>query len=422
MGLRDLLKKKQGLDEGDGPDPATVKRLAAPEFTFVRSDTYTEEVIHPPGRADSDGSSHLTIDSKGAKDKGRLSLDVFRSSGGRSRSSSVTSSRSTGGGGGTAKRLSQRLHLSRSPVSSENVPQDLPRIIAPDDPEQDKEGQESQWEKRATILARENEKNRSRPHSPVRDASQSLANMRLHDGSSDDAPPNWPLAGPSGPKKGVVSSKETDEKIQEAIRLHEEGDLERSTALFGQLADPKGANNPLSQVLYGLALRHGWGCKPDAAAAVNYLSAAASNAAEIEHLALQAGLKKGGAAKGELVLAIFELANCFRHGWGIPKDPIAAKQVGLHPLPLSRSRRRGHGGQADGQEREAHARSSSSESRCRRSAFFTLHGLTVNSPQYYETAANLGDTGTFVAIIPAALRPALVSSPPARLCLTATAT
>lgn len=45
-------------------------------------------------------------------------------------------------------------------------------------------------------------------------------------------------------------------------------------------------------------------------------------------MALQAGLKKGGAAKGELVLAIFELANCFRHGWGIPRDPVAAKQVG----------------------------------------------------------------------------------------------
>jgi TPR repeat protein len=59
---------------------------------------------------------------------------------------------------------------------------------------------------------------------------------------------------------------------------------------------------------------------------VTFLSAAASNAADVEQLALQAGLKKGGAAKGELVLAIFELANCFRHGWGIPKDPIAAKQ------------------------------------------------------------------------------------------------
>lgn len=72
---------------------------------------------------------------------------------------------------------------------------------------------------------------------------------------------------------------------------------------------------------------HGWGCEPDPERAVKYLSAAASNAASVEELALQAGMKKGGAAKGELVLAIFELANCFRQGWGIPRDPIAAKQV-----------------------------------------------------------------------------------------------
>lgn len=33
-------------------------------------------------------------------------------------------------------------------------------------------------------------------------------------------------------------------------------DLEKSTQMFGQLANPNGANNPLSQVLYGLALRY----------------------------------------------------------------------------------------------------------------------------------------------------------------------
>jgi hypothetical protein len=44
-------------------------------------------------------------------------------------------------------------------------------------------------------------------------------------------------------------------------------------------------------------------------------------------MALKAGMKKGGAAKGELVLAIFELANCFRHGWGVSVDKFAAKQV-----------------------------------------------------------------------------------------------
>lgn len=53
---------------------------------------------------------------------------------------------------------------------------------------------------------------------------------------------------------------------------------------------------------------------------------AASNSAEVEKLALGAGMKKGGAAKGELVLAMYELANCFRNGWGIKKDPTAAKQ------------------------------------------------------------------------------------------------
>lgn len=35
------------------------------------------------------------------------------------------------------------------------------------------------------------------------------------------------------------------------------------------------------------------------------------------------------------MLAIFELANCFRHGWGIKKDPLAAKQVSIHGLSLT---------------------------------------------------------------------------------------
>jgi hypothetical protein len=76
-----------------------------------------------------------------------------------------------------------------------------------------------------------------------------------------------------------------------------------------------------------IVVRHGWGCNPNPTEAVTYLSAAASNAASIEELALKAGMKKGGAAKGELVLAIFELANCFRFGSGVSVDKFAAKQV-----------------------------------------------------------------------------------------------
>ncbi|KAK4131744.1 hypothetical protein BT67DRAFT_149861 [Trichocladium antarcticum] len=305
MGLRDKFRKKNDSEGEASPRPS------APEFTFIRSDTYTQEVIHPPS-ASGDGApnAYLVPEQKPDAAKQRLSLDVFRS--GRNRSASESTPRTPG-----ARRLSQRLHLTRAPASSENVPEHLPEIVVPEGAEADRDGTESQWEKRATMLARENEKHRSRPGTPVHgSAAPVIPKLRLGDTS------------PSGsePQGKAVSSKAIDEDIQEAVRLHEAGELERSTALFAKLADPKGANNPLSQVLYGLALRHGWGCQPDAAAAVSFLSAAASNAADIEHLALQAGLKKGGAAKGELVLAIFELANCFRHGWGIPKDPIAAKQ------------------------------------------------------------------------------------------------
>jgi TPR repeat protein len=77
---------------------------------------------------------------------------------------------------------------------------------------------------------------------------------------------------------------------------------------------------------YSPTLRHSWGIEANQEQAVHYLSMAASNSAEIEKLALGAGMKKGGAAKGELVLAMYELANCFRNGWGIKKDPAAAKQ------------------------------------------------------------------------------------------------
>ena len=68
---------------------------------------------------------------------------------------------------------------------------------------------------------------------------------------------------------------------------------------------------------------------------MQYLTAAASNAAFVEEAALSSGSVKGGAAKGELVLAIFELANSFRNGWGVKKDPVAAKQVSRSSFAIS---------------------------------------------------------------------------------------
>lgn len=375
MGLRDIIRKKDDLHDPLSPTRKQHQQYQqqqqqpAPEFVFIRSDTSNHEIIQPP----EDPIDHRH-QSGGI---GRRSIsDVFRSP--RSRSASAASATSpslppqlqqqgssSGGEAGVrrgSRRLSDVLHLKRDVESSDHVPRDLPEIVLPQDPS-DADATESQWEKRATMLAGQNERARSisNPSSraPSRPGSrhasgtgggfggagggsggaglgqvstERLLAMRLEQAGA--TPPSSTGPGDDGTgrpsigsrRASAVSSKEIDLDIQEAIRLHEAGDLATSTRLFGRLADPQGANNPLSQVLYGLALRHGWGCAPNPAEAVRHLTAAASNAASVEQLALQAGLRKGGAAKGELVLAIFELANCFRHGWGIDKDPVAAKQ------------------------------------------------------------------------------------------------
>jgi len=260
MPLRNILKRKD-KDESDLLEPVT------PEFTFLRTTTETQEIITPP-RYPGDAPE-------------KVSPPKHRIFHRQHNENENTLHRS----------LSDRLHLNRSrsaSTSSVNLPSNLP--AEPSSLAKDAED-EAAWEKRATILAKENKV--SRPNSPA----------RIH--GISDAP--------------------SDENIQEAIRLHEAGDLSRSTEMFGRLASPNGPNNALSQVLYGLALRHGWGVAKNEARAVQYLSLAASNSADVEAQALAAGVKKGGAAKGELTLAMFELANCFRNGWGVQKDPVAAR-------------------------------------------------------------------------------------------------
>ncbi len=235
--FRGLLKKGHADDDDGAAD--TGARLGPPEFTFIRSDTHTQEIIHPPTGPVSpvDGDNHLTAPDGHSPSRARRSLDMFRS---RSRSTSVSSRTSNNTSEkGEKRRLSQRLRLSRTPSASENVPQNLPEIEMGDGPGGNDED-DAQWEKRATMLARENEKHRSRPTTPVRD----VGGFRLQENDQTTA------------GNGVVSSRAIDADIQEAIRLHEEGQLEESTRLFGLLADPNGANNPLSQVLYGLALRY----------------------------------------------------------------------------------------------------------------------------------------------------------------------
>ena len=290
MPLRDILKKKQIIQDDVMPKP----ELSSPEppepFIFYRTDTHTQEVIQPPS---------YPLDTQEAPisppKQERKRLSRFRSP-----SNVSTKSHDSGKSG---RRLSARLHLhSRtSSASSINVPEDLPEIG--DELGVEKEEREAKWEERATILATKGFDHEAQ--GSAKDDQAIVAQSKKPRSSS-----------------GPVSDEQGDETIQEAIRLHEAGELTQSTAMFSRLA----STNAMAQILYGLALRHGWGCEPNPQLGVTFLSRAASNTAAIESAALHLGMKKGGAAKGELVLAVYELANSFRQGWGVEKDPIAARK------------------------------------------------------------------------------------------------
>ncbi|KEQ80256.1 hypothetical protein M438DRAFT_281993 [Aureobasidium pullulans EXF-150] len=286
MPLRDVLKKRSNI-QGDAISTRSTSANSLPslpnpipEFTFMRTTTHEQEVIIPPSYP---GDEEPVASEQVPTEKKRR--NIFR------KSSSNFNER----------KLSERLHFGRSRgLSKSDTPLDPPDAkgrVKETETKENKMQREAQWEKRATMMALKN---------PILDGERSEASEK------------------KGHRRST-SLEEGEEDIQEAIRLHEAGDLEKSTLIFGKLADPNGANNPLCQVLYGLALRHGWGIAPSADAAIHYLSLAASNSAAIESAALSSGSKTGGEAKGELVLAIFELANCFRYGWGIKVDKVAAR-------------------------------------------------------------------------------------------------
>ena len=310
MTLKDLLKKKEKIKDDVTPSvesPPPQEEDLIPPFTIVRSDTDTQELIRPPSFA----SDNLPTPPAPQED----TSTTRRFSRLRSASTASTSSKISTKAEKSEKRLSQRLHLrSHSRASSQNstnLPTDLPEIK---DLPLEAEEKEAKWEERATILAASIA--HARP--PSRDSHQSLA---------DDLIGNLQKTRQVAWNDRVsatrsVSSAQGDETIQDAIRLHEAGDLTRSTAIFERLAE----TNAMAQIMFGLALRHGWGVPPDPPRAIQYLSAAAASSASVESAALSSGMKKGGAAKGELVLAIYELANSFRHGWGVKKDAVAARK------------------------------------------------------------------------------------------------
>ncbi|KAF9196254.1 hypothetical protein BGZ50_001330 [Haplosporangium sp. Z 11] len=147
---------------------------------------------------------------------------------------------------------------------------------------------------------------------------------------------------------------EADAYIQRAIELHESNDLEQATYYFRLAAQ---SENPVGQLMYGLSLRHGWGCKPNPKESIFYLQRAAEyamselkelspgnreNIQAIQRHAPRYQQKQGESsqplkrmdsvqrksatltARKELVLALYELGMSFLKGWGVSKDKVIA--------------------------------------------------------------------------------------------------
>lgn len=235
MPLRDLQQKSDKLNATASSVSAAEQRHVAPEFTFMRSDTHSQEIVSPP---DFETSASPHFISSGTRDAHHRFASLLKP---RPRASttaspaSLTSNSTHVERSSSTRRISERIGL-RKVTSSSNLPKDLPNIDTTHLADGDVE---KQWEQRATLLAVENERHRSRSNSPAANDRRNMTQAS-------------PLRFPS---QGVILTGKPDDDIQEAIRLHEAGNLEEATSMFGRLADPNRANNALSQVLYGLALR-----------------------------------------------------------------------------------------------------------------------------------------------------------------------
>ncbi|KAI0027415.1 hypothetical protein K488DRAFT_81125 [Vararia minispora EC-137] len=70
--------------------------------------------------------------------------------------------------------------------------------------------------------------------------------------------------------------------------------------------------------MWGLTLRHGWGCPKNEKQGFSWLRRAAQAAVgDLEKARIDV---KTSPIKGELVLAIYEVGQCFFQGWGVKKD------------------------------------------------------------------------------------------------------
>ncbi|KAJ2008560.1 hypothetical protein GGI04_001085 [Coemansia thaxteri] len=109
-----------------------------------------------------------------------------------------------------------------------------------------------------------------------------------------------------------------EEYFQKAVNFHELGDFASATGYFKRAADK---HNPLGMLFYGLSLRHGWGCQPNENLAFVFLQKAGEHV--VPHVK-DMDPAVAGMAREELAMAIYELGQSYRHGWGVSRNKKTA--------------------------------------------------------------------------------------------------
>ncbi|KAF4636362.1 hypothetical protein G7Y89_g1740 [Cudoniella acicularis] len=119
-----------------------------------------------------------------------------------------------------------------------------------------------------------------------------------------------------------------EEHVSKAIEFHEAGALTKSTYHLRLAARQ---NHPTGMLLYALACRHGWGCRPNQKEGVAWLRKAADSASL--EIADDEDLIKDGKTvdvlerktrKAQFALSIYELGVSHMNGWGIEQDKVLA--------------------------------------------------------------------------------------------------
>lgn len=124
------------------------------------------------------------------------------------------------------------------------------------------------------------------------------------------------------------SSPTPQECLLRGISHHEANRLEESAHWFERAANEQGGC-AVGMLMWGLSLRHAWGVEKDERAAFWWLRRAAECAVADMEKATDGVSKEGNnpekerdrkAVQSELVLAVYEVGQCFFHGWGVETD------------------------------------------------------------------------------------------------------